>query len=346
MRGHRFINLLGSAGAIPSFVPSAMRSNPPDLYANLKTNQAWKKSGNLTIPAASLITCSRASTKWQVSSAGVWSSFGLNLLAQSDLGANIEEARTNLFLNSGTPATQTITVASGSTYAVSVVGAGSLILSGALTGTVTQGSPVIAAASSTSLTVTTSGITGSFVNVNVELGASATSPIRTTGTSAARLAEVDTLTTPGAFGSACTLYARGTPQTPATYGMNSYYLSVDDGTANNRVGILRASVTGAATANDVVGGVTQTAPAAQSALSQNSSAKLAFALTAGDAAFSSNGAAVTASAPGALPVSPSIVHLGTRFDGATTSQLNGNLEEFAIWYTQRVSNAQIVAMTQ
>lgn len=88
-----------------------------------------------------------------------------------------EPAATNLFLQSGTPATQTITVVSGSVYTVQCFGAGNITLSGAGTGTVVQGTPITFTASSTSLICT---VTGSLSRAQVELGPKATSYIPTT----------------------------------------------------------------------------------------------------------------------------------------------------------------------
>ena len=63
----------------------------------------------------------------------------------------------NLALNSATPATQSITVVSGADYTVECTGSGSITLSGAGTGSVTEGSPVEVTASTTSLTLTVVG---------------------------------------------------------------------------------------------------------------------------------------------------------------------------------------------
>lgn len=88
-----------------------------------------------------------------------------------------ELAATNIFLQSGTPATQTITVVSGSTYTVQCYGSGSLTLSGAGAGTVVQRTPVTFTATSTTLVCT---VTGSLSRAQVELGPKATSYIPTT----------------------------------------------------------------------------------------------------------------------------------------------------------------------
>ena len=69
----------------------------------------------------------------------------------------IDWAGHNLVLNSGSPATQTLTVEVGRQYTVECTGSGSVTLSGAGTGTVTNGSPVTVTASTTSLVLTVSG---------------------------------------------------------------------------------------------------------------------------------------------------------------------------------------------
>ena len=67
----------------------------------------------------------------------------------------------NMFLNSGTPATQSITVTSGLKYKVKVTGGTtSVALSGAGSGTASDGSPVEITASTTTLTCTVSGSGG------------------------------------------------------------------------------------------------------------------------------------------------------------------------------------------
>jgi hypothetical protein len=90
-----------------------------------------------------------------------------------------EKSTTNLFTNPFAPATQTATVVNATQYTVSIVGPGSLTLSGAGTGTVTFGNPVTFTSSTTSLVAT---VSGSPLAMQIEAGAVATTP--TSGTRA------------------------------------------------------------------------------------------------------------------------------------------------------------------
>ena len=86
----------------------------------------------------------------------------------------------NLASNPTAPATQTITVVSGADYTVECTGV-SIALSGAGTGTVTEGNPVEITAGSTSLTLTVAGSTGTLWAYRSDLGGMVNNP--DTGTS-------------------------------------------------------------------------------------------------------------------------------------------------------------------
>jgi hypothetical protein len=113
-------------------------------------------------------------------------------VANSPLGLLIEEARTNLYLNSTVPATQTITVASGSAYTISFYGTGTLTLSGACTQVMTGSAGVrttyTCTTATTSLVATDAALT-STAYPQVELGAFATSTILTVASSVTRAAD-------------------------------------------------------------------------------------------------------------------------------------------------------------
>ena len=178
--------------------------------------------------------------------------------------------------------------------------------------------------------------------------AAASNPILTTSAAVTRNAEADTLVLTGlpAFGSAYTLWARGTPQTPVGYSIIQNLLQADSGASANRFSVRRdsgdglprilLSTGGSANDNAVMGGV--------SAWAQNASAKLAFAAAAADQRAAYNGTLDSNSYSSTMPIGVNAVGLGNNsYD--TSFALNGNLEEIAIWFTQRVPNATLQAMT-
>lgn len=79
----------------------------------------------------------------------------VKLTRQSD-GVYRHQAH-NLFLNSSTPATQTVTVVAGASYKVSITGSGQIALSDATSATVTAGSPATFTAGTANLVCTVSG---------------------------------------------------------------------------------------------------------------------------------------------------------------------------------------------
>jgi hypothetical protein len=319
---------LGGGGVLPF---------NPTVDLNFASNAYYGVSG---APTSFLTTVRAAPAAYASDVLGNWISFGANIPRITNAGLLVEESRTNLFLNSQAPVTQTITVTSSSVYTVSVYGNATLVLSGAGTGTVTQGNPVTFTASSTSLTVTVSGAGGSFQNAQVELGAFATSPIVTAGAAGTRAGDVIVLTSPPAFGSAYTVFGSGTPKAPNAASANQFLLCVDDGTGNNRVNVNRNS-TGLNAPSTQSGGVL-TSIGLGTAWAQNMLGKNAISVASGAQASSFNGGAVDTAA-GALPVGVANTRIGT--NQASVAFWDGTISRVALWATSALTGAQLQQIT-
>lgn len=152
---------------------------------------------------ASLFTVARASANntdlVPISAQGAaYDTFAANTARRDANGLLIEPTRANKFLNSLTPATQTITLAVG-TQTVWVNGSGSVtVAAGTAVGTgfgvATQGNPLI-------ITITTAGtavftVAGSLNTAQNEVGSWGTSLITTAGSAVTRNADAITLTDP------------------------------------------------------------------------------------------------------------------------------------------------------
>lgn len=192
----------------------------------------------------------RATQKWRINEAGVWEALAANVIARDFTNGGcgdylIEPARKNLFLNSTTGATQTITVVSGRNYAVSFSGTGSITFSGGATGTLNGTGATaldrvseIKTTTSTSVTCTISG-TVEYVNFEINTNDSsvayATSWIETAGSIVTRNADVVSLSAASALlgDSAGGLFLE------ASF-FQEGLIGVSDGTISNRYVIGRA----------------------------------------------------------------------------------------------------------
>jgi len=316
----------GSAAGWGNYLQTGILPFNPNIDLNFATGIYFGVSGSPT----SFLTTARATVGMAVDSGGNWTSFAANQPRITNLGLLVEEARTNLFLNSQAPATQTITVANGSVYTVSVYGNATLTLSGAATGTVTQGNPLTFTASTTSLTVTVSGAGGSFQNAQVELGAWATSPIVTAGASATRAIDDVRLTKVPTIGASYSFTVWGIPQSPPADAANQIAAGVSDGTQNNVACLYRQATTGFGNVfNNATGGTAanfswlgqlNTFPL----LAQNALVKGAETLT--------GASGLNAFTIGMLPAPAS-------------ASWNGLVTRVALWPTTPLSGAQLQAIT-
>ena len=223
--------------ATGSWLKNAASVDVAEAYArwDFLTNQAWF-GGDYVGALANTPGWSftRASAGYAQTSAGALVSFASGVPRITDKGILIEGARTNLFLNSATGATQNVTVAAVA-HTLSFRGTGTITLSG----TSTAG-PLVGTGASDRVTLTftpTAGtltltVSGSCTNVNLEAGAFASSWIETAGASAARAADV--LTVPvSALTYPLSLFAEF--ERVVDTGGGEFLLQIDAGAATNRV---------------------------------------------------------------------------------------------------------------
>lgn len=164
-------------------------------------NQRYAKSSSPTgsvsqVPFAILLdNFTRASTATYFDASGTLRTSAINEprftydpATLQPLGLLVEEARTNLLLNSGTPATQTVSLATG-TYTLWIVGSGSCTpAAGTAIGT---GFASATAGTPNTFTITTAGtvnftVSGGLTRFQCENGSTATSYIPTTGSTVTR----------------------------------------------------------------------------------------------------------------------------------------------------------------
>lgn len=138
--------------------PYSILGYKPPLVLDYE-NSKFRVSGS-TSTAPSVVTATRT-----------------GLATQLDASGNLVWNAHNLALNSATPATQNITVVSGADYTVECTGSGSITLSGAGTGSVTEGNPVEITASTTTLTLTVVGSLDTMWAYRSDLGGMAPVPL-------------------------------------------------------------------------------------------------------------------------------------------------------------------------
>lgn len=268
----------------------------PKMLLNFAVDKAL--DSRVTFTRASSGTYDDAAGAKQTASTNV-ARFTHDPVTLQSLGLLIEEARTNLLLNSETLSTQGVTVAA-TAYTISFQGTGTVTLSGTstagpLVGTSAQGKVSLTfTPTAGTLTVT---VSGSVKYANLEAGSFATSWIPTTGATATRAADNASMT-----GSNFSDW----------YNVGEGCFVVDGSGLGNGQSLVVASNAGVTSYIEMAwrtSGLTQTlanvvdASVSQAALSGLSAGRnrTALAYKANDFALSANGGAVSTDSAGSVP---------------------------------------------
>jgi len=194
------------------------------------------------------VTFTRASTATYTDASGVIQTAAVNqprwdYAGGSLRGLLIEEARTNLFLNSATLSTQSVAV-TAQAYTLSFYGTGTVTKSGAATGALVgtgAGQRVTQTFTPTAGTLTCT-VTGSVTNAQIEAGSFVTSWIPSAGATATRAADVAVIPTSAWFSAtAGTIMSEALSFNSSAAGAFNTTFSLNDGGASNRIEGVRNS---------------------------------------------------------------------------------------------------------
>lgn len=297
------------------------------------------------------ITFSRSSVATYFDATGTMQTAGNNVarfdydpVTHVSNGLFVEEARTNLLLNSATLSTQSVTT-TAQNYTLSFYGTGSVTLSGTSTGT-TTGSGAFPARVSTTFTPTAGTLTltvsGSVLNAQLEAGAFRTSYIPTAGASATRATESAVATgltlTAGAAGASVALEAFALQNTVA--GANCNWMLIDDGSAVNSMVMLNP-----ASSANIRYGLTISSASVFSSGDVTTGTRptifksgLSVATTQANRCM--NGGTVASPGPGGTL--PTLTRVN--FGGGAVTQPNGYMRRFRYW-PRALSNAELQQVT-
>jgi hypothetical protein len=311
--------------------PHQLMSRTPSPLPTLRLSLL---SGSLD----SRITFSRASSAWTYDGTTL-ASYNTDVArVTAASGLLVEEARTNLFLNSAVGVTQSCTVTAAA-HTLSFYGTGTVTLSG-----VSTAGPLVGTGATDRVFLTftpTAGsltltVSGSVRYVNLELGAFATSAIVTAGSTVLQAVDVATVNTLTPWFNAAegTLLVDFTP-TRVT-GATQYPAGFDDGTAANIISVY-FDTSGQSFGFVSTASVQQVNSYSAVNLSNGVTAKLAFAYKVNDFAVSANGAAAVTDTLGTIPTVTKLV-IGNRSAGSR--QFTGHIRRILYWPTRR-SNAAL-----
>jgi hypothetical protein len=330
------VGLVG--GTLLDDATSYLNGVAPFHYADFISNRMLYAGVDVgTVAGGTGYSFTRASVGTYRNADGTTTQFSSGQLRRGDRGVLIEGARTNLFLNSATGSTQSVTVAAAA-HTLSFEGTGTVTLSGTSTAGPLVGTGALNRVSLTftptagSLTLT---ITGTVERVNLEAGAFGSSWIPTTGSSATRAADVLTYT--AGVGYPIRIWSEFEPNAVST---NQSILFVSDGTINNEAAI-RLNTGGLPTYLSLSGGALQSNSTVGSAAA-NTVYKFAarFATNSVRGAFA--GTLGPADTSATNPATPIVLNVGSSRTG--TEQLFGYIRRIAV-IEGAGTDADLTAMT-
>ncbi len=258
------------------------------------------------------------------------------------LGLVLETSRTNLFVQSATPATQTITVAAVP-HMLSFYGTGTITLSGAHVATVT-GTGAYPARTTLAFTPTAGALTltlsGSITSPQLEEGDSASHYIPTGAAATARAEDVATVPLGSWFNpSQGTLVFSGSMEGALA---NDRMIEIDSGASSTRFSILWNSVLSKPQFQVWEAGALQAAVApAGNSIGFGTPFRAAISYALNDFAISLNGSAVATDTSGILPTGLTTLRLGRSIWGAQGLML----AESVTYYPARLSDAEVQALS-
>jgi len=302
-------------------------------------------AGGATGTLASTVALTRSTDATLVDAAGAVQVVGPNVaridhdpVSLAPVGLMLETSRTNMFVQSGTPATQTIAV-TAVPHVLSFYGTGSIALSGAHVATVAGTG---AYPSRTQLVFTpTAGnlvltLSGTVASPQLEIGDVASSYIPTTTAATLRAEDVATVSLGTWFNAAQgTLIFEGSVDSALA---NDRIIEIDSGASSTRFSVLWNTVLSKPQFQVWEAGVLQAAIAPPGvALTLGSPFRVAISYAANDFAVSLNGSALATDISGLLPSGLSTLRLGRSIWGAQGLIRAGSVT----YYPARLSDAEI-----
>jgi hypothetical protein len=313
---------------------------PPGVTLDLSFMTPGTMPPGLTFARASVATYFDVTGTMQTAPANA-PRWDYDPVAHTLRGLLIEEARTNLLLNSATLGTQSVAV-TAQAYTLSFYGTGTVTLSGASTAGPLVGTGAFPTRVSLTFTPTAGTlnctVTGTVQNAQLEAGGFVTSWIPTTAASATRAVENCTLPTTGWF-------TAGPSSLAAEYmlavvsGASRDIASITDGTTTNRL-LLRNSGTSVVFVTSIAG--TTTTSNTLGTVSTNAVSKVAAAWNGAAGAGSFNGGAVVSNSVG-LPASLSTLTVGNLV-APNLFYLDGYVRRVRYW-PRALSNTEMQSVT-